>query len=155
VIKIEDPIRYLSDHTDYVTKQMLTDVVARKQKFDMVERKLLFWRVMTISMISLFFIYIWAFIIKGNNYSFAVSISEILGNVIHLYILLLAGMGIGFINFYDKKKDKAEKEYHDLRCEIIKKSIELWPLPDKWIYRQEVFEMMKQEFDINLYHESK
>ncbi|MFT4413131.1 DUF2663 family protein [Fredinandcohnia humi] len=30
-----------------------------------------------------------------------------------------------------------------------------WKEPSQWKGRQKVFEMMKREFDVNLYHESK
>lgn len=150
-----DPIRLLNDHTDLATKQMLANVVERKKKFDRMEKTLFHWRALTMSVIGVFLFYIWFFIVRASGYSFSVSISQILGNQFHLVVLLLAATGAAFIQHFDKKKEKAEKEYHDLRCEIIKKSTDLWPQPDKWGYRQEVFDMMKKEFDINLFHESK
>ena len=51
--------------------------------------------------------------------------------------------------------EKAEKEYQLLRCEIIQKSKLLWENESEWKNRHKVFEMMKNNFDINLYHENK
>ena len=51
--------------------------------------------------------------------------------------------------------DKAEKEYQLLRCEIITKSKLLWEKESEWKNRHKVFEMMKKNYDINLYHENK
>ncbi len=61
----------------------------------------------------------------------------------------------GLMNVYRQKRDKAEKEFHALRCEIIDKSKDLWKKEDAWNNRHLVFEMMKQNYDINLYHENK
>ncbi len=52
------------------------------------------------------------------------------------------------------KREKAEKEYHALRSEIIDRSKDLWK-EDSWKKRNEVYELMKKEWDINLYHVSK
>lgn len=152
---VVDPIQLLNEYTDLATKQMLMNVVVRKQKFDKMEKRLFYWQVMTISALILFLLYLWFFIIRASNYSFALSISEILENQMHLFVLIVIGFGFGMIHYLEKKKDKAEKEYHDLRCEIIKKSTDLWQTPAQWEQRHEVFDMMKKEFDINLYHESK
>lgn len=61
----------------------------------------------------------------------------------------------GFMNLIRGKRDKAEKEFHALRCEIIDKSKDLWKKEDEWKNRHIVFEMMKENFDINLFHENK
>jgi hypothetical protein len=59
------------------------------------------------------------------------------------------------MNIFREKKEKAEKEFHALRCEIIDKSKDLWKKEESWTSRHLVFEMMKKTFDINLYHENK
>lgn len=152
---LDDSVRLLNDHTDLAAKQMLQNVIERKRKFDATEKNLLVTRAITLILLGLFLFYIWFFIVKATNYSFSSSISIFFNHSLHLFILLLISSGFGANIYLDKKKEKAEKEYHDLRCEIIKKSIDLWPQPEKWDYRLDVFEMMKSKYDINLYHESK
>jgi hypothetical protein len=73
----------------------------------------------------------------------------------HILVVLLIVGGYATAQYYKKKEEKAETEYHNLRCEVIRKSTELWPQPIQWQKRHEVFSMMKNEFDINLFHESK
>ena len=70
--------------------------------------------------------------------------------------MLMAVIGLfGLMNVFRQKRDKAEKEFHLLRCEIIDKSKDLWGKEDQWKNRHIVFEMMKKNYDINLYHENK
>ncbi|MEW8986220.1 MAG: DUF2663 family protein, partial [Bacillus sp. (in: firmicutes)] len=61
----------------------------------------------------------------------------------------------GLMNLFRNKRDKAEKEFHALRCEIIDKSKDLWRKEEAWSNRHLVFEMMKKNYDINLFHENK
>jgi hypothetical protein len=69
---------------------------------------------------------------------------------------LAAAIGLyGYMVLIKKKLDKAEKEFQLLRCEIINKSKQLWEKEEEWKNRHKVFEMMKKNYDINLYHENK
>jgi hypothetical protein len=81
--------------------------------------------------------------------------SAFLAQTYNLYALIFIFGLYGLMNLLKEKKDKAEKEYHALRCEIIDKSKDLWKQEDAWRNRHLVFEMMKKNYDINLYHENK
>lgn len=152
---MEPAIRSLDYHTDEATRHMLDNLVKKKRKFDAYKNKRTFWRLATFLGISFFLIYITMFVIQPNAYSAEAVLSVFLGSRFHLYAMMgLAGC-FGSVLFYQKKTDKAEKEYHDLRCEIIERSMDLWPHPVHWQKRHDVFTMMKKEFDINLYYESK
>ena len=71
-----------------------------------------------------------------------------------LSMLLLAFMYGGML-YYKKKMDKAEKEFHALRCEIIDRSKDLWKNDVAWKNRHILFNKFKDLYDINLFHENK
>lgn len=75
----------------------------------------------------------------------------------YLLFILDAGNRFAYCTsyYFKKKEEKSETDFHKLRCEIIQKSTDLWPQPDKWKARESVFHMMKHKYDINLYFESK
>jgi hypothetical protein len=47
---------------------------------------------------------------------------------------------------------KAEAIIQHLRCEIIQKSTDLWPQPEKWRARESVFHLMKHRYDTPFCH---
>jgi hypothetical protein len=61
----------------------------------------------------------------------------------------------GAMNVLRQQKDKKEKEYQELRCEIVNRSKDLWKKEEHWKNRHFDFEVMKKTYDINLYHEKK
>jgi hypothetical protein len=155
VVNIEPQIEGLNHHTDPVTKQMLQSVVDKKRKLEKFESYANQLRVYTFSCLALFLIYLTLFVIQPNINSIGTIISIFLDNIIHLFIILLISTGYATVRYFDKKADKAEDEFHALRCEIISKSTDLWPRPTSWSEREQVFEIMKREYDINLYTENK
>ncbi|UAC47104.1 YpbF family protein [Bacillus aquiflavi] len=152
---MELPIKELDDRTDQATKEILQQVVEKKQKFDLYKRNHLIILWITL-LISFFFLaYLYYTIIKPYSYSFAAMFSSFVNHTMNLYFLVIAVGSYGLMNLLRDKKEKAETEYHELRCEIIDKSKDLWKKDDAWGNRHFVFEMMKKYYGINLYHESK
>ncbi|MEK5523357.1 DUF2663 family protein [Heyndrickxia sp. FSL W8-0423] len=140
--------------TDQATKQMLQNLVDRKLKFDRLKQRhiILLWISVLYSFTCLYFLYY--FILEPYSYSFADIFSIIVGENNHLFFLFIAIGTFGATKVLYEKKEKAEKEYHELRCEIIDRSKDLWK-NEAWKSRNVVFEMMKEKYNINLYHESK
>ena len=155
MISIEEKIILLESHTDEATKQMLQNVIKRKLKFDKLQKRLKHVRIATFLLFALFLIYVTIFIAQPNIDSFGAIITAFINNSLHLYVLLFLFVLYGAVLYLIKTSDKAEIEFHALRCEIIRKSIELWPQPTQWQKRHHVFEIMQKEYDINLYHENK
>lgn len=151
---MEDPIKKLDHYTDEATKQMLQKVVERKRKYDKLHFRHLIVMWTTIGLSTLFFYYLYKNIASVYSYSFAQMFTAFVQNSFHLYALVVIVGLFGFMNVLREKRDKAEKEYHALRCEIIDKSTDLWR-DAGWNQRHKVFEMMKKIYDINLYHENK
>lgn len=152
---MESSIIMLVEHTDQATKMMLQNVIDRKNKFDKIKRDHLFVTLATLLLGFLFLIYLYVFIVKPYYYSFFDMFSMFVNHYINLFYMLTVFGYYGYMLYLKKELDKAEKEYHDLRCEIIDKSKDLWKQEEAWKNRHKVFELMKEKFDINLYHENK
>ncbi|MBS4176481.1 DUF2663 family protein [Lederbergia citrea] len=144
----------LGDHTDQTTKQMLQNLIVKKVKYTRYKRAhfLIMFTAFLFAFIVFYFIYKTA--IEPNSYSlldlFSVFVRE--GNF--FVLTFIAFFLFGSVKIIFEKKEKAEKEYHALRCEIIEKSKDLWK-GENWKQRHKVFEQMKKKYDINLYHQSK
>ncbi|AST92280.1 MULTISPECIES: DUF2663 family protein [Sutcliffiella] len=151
---MEPVIQNLNDYTDKATKQTLQLLVDKKRKFEKFKKRELMWRSATLLSVGLFIVYIYYFVISGVS-SYSIAFSYFFDREIHFYIVMFIGFQIGMVKYLLYKKDKAEKEYQDLRKETVKRSDDYWKQKEEWKSRHEVFEMMKKEFDINLYHESK
>lgn len=152
---MEQPILMLDERTDPAAKQMLQNVVIRKKKFDEYKKKHLLSIYFTMFFTVCYFIYLYVTVVTPYSYSFASMFSAYVNNIGNLYSLIITIGAFGLMNLLRGKREKAEKEYHALRCEIIDKSKDLWKKEDSWTNRHLVFEMMKKTYDINLYHENK
>ncbi|WP_163101027.1 YpbF family protein [Peribacillus alkalitolerans] len=152
---METSVIKLEDWTDQATKVMLNNVIERKKKFDKLKRKHFQTSVSSFILGLLFMVYLYQFILKPYSYSFFDMYSVFVDDFMNLiYMLIVFGL-YGYMLFLKKKLDKAETEYHALRCEIIDRSKDLWKHEDSWKKRHKVYEMMKKNYDINLYHENK
>lgn len=152
---MESEILLLDERTDEATKKMLQKVVDKKRKFDKLKLRHLFVMWTTIFLSFFYFYYLYKVVMIPYSYSFAAMFSDFVDHTSNLYMLVIIVGLYGLMNLLREKREKAEKEYHALRCEIIDKSKDLWKKEDEWKNRHKVFEMMKKNFDINLYHESK
>ncbi|WP_110927585.1 DUF2663 family protein [Bacillus massiliglaciei] len=152
---MESAIILLDEHTDQAAKQMLQSVVAKKKKYEKLKHKHIQILILAMSVFFLFMLYLYFYIVIPFSYSFFVMFSAFVSSFIHFF-LLAAVIGLyGYLILIKNKMDKAEKEYHKLRCEIIQKSKQLWEKEEEWKNRHKVFDMMKKQFDINLYTENK
>ena len=151
---MDSPILLL-EHTDQATKQMLENVRKRKEKFDKSKNlhTLFIWA--TITTTSIYFAYLYFTIAKLYSYSFAAMFSAFVNDSNNFTFLVVTVGLYGFMNVLRQKKEKKEKEYHELRCEIVDRSKDLWKKEVEWKNRHIVFEIMKKNYDINLYHEKK
>ncbi|MBP2240710.1 hypothetical protein J2Z40_001269 [Cytobacillus eiseniae] len=152
---METSIKMLDERTDQATRQMLQKVVERKRKFDKLKLRHLIVMWATVFLSFFYLLYINQTVIEPYFYSFAAMFSAYVNHSENLYLIVFTVSLFGFMNLLKTKKEKAEKEYQALRCEIIDKSKDLWKKEEEWKNRHIVFEMMKANYDINLYHENK
>ena len=145
----------LLEHTDDATKQMLENVRNRKVKFDTAKR-LHYLSIYSMLLFAfLFFSYFYFIIAKQYSYSFFAMFSASVSDAINISLLAITAILYGAMNVLRQQKDKKEKEYQELRCEIVNRSKDLWKKEDHWKNRHVDFEIMKKTYDINLYHEKK
>ncbi|WP_064090996.1 DUF2663 family protein [Rossellomorea aquimaris] len=147
-------INEIGDWTDLATKQMLHNLIDRKQKFDKAKTMHMYTLYLTIFLSFFFLYYLSKYVLAPYSYSFSAMLSVFVSNSLHLYILLIVVALFGATKVLYEKKEKKESEYHALRCEVIDRSKDLWK-EDAWRMRHKVFEKMKTEHDINLFHGSK
>ena len=152
---MESSIKMLDERTDQATRKMLQKVVERKKKYDRLASRHLIVMWSTILISFFYFIYLYYYLFQPYSYSFSAIFSSYVNQSSNLYLLIFIIGLYGYMNLIRGKRDKAEKEFHALRCEIIDKSKDLWKKEDEWKNRHIVFEMMKENFDINLFHENK
>jgi hypothetical protein len=151
---VNSTIQSLGEWTDHTTKQMLHNVVERKQKFDKAKKNHLIVLWTSVFIAFFFFYYVYKYVMGPYSYSFAAMFSVYVSRSFHLYITMVIIGLFGVTKVLYQKKEKAEKEYQALRCEIIDRSKDLWR-EDAWKKRHQVYEIMKENWDINLFHESK
>ena len=152
---MEPTILNLDERTDQATKQMLNNVVKRKKKYQDLKSKHLLVLYLTLILSAFYFIFLFITVARPYSYSFAAMFSAFVSNSLNFYLLMAILGSFGYMNLLREKRDKAEKEFHALRCEVIDKSKDLWKKEEAWSQRHLVFEMMKKTYDINLYHENK
>ncbi|MET3696148.1 uncharacterized protein DUF2663 [Bacillus oleivorans] len=152
---MEPSILKIGDWTDQATKQLLQLAVNKKRKFDKFKRYHLLSVWCTVISAFLFLYYVNNTVIEPYSDSFQLMISAFVDHPYHLYMVLIVGGSFGGMNVLRKKRSKAEDEYHELRREIVDRSKDLWKHEEAWRKRHLVLDMMKKEFNINLYHETK
>ncbi|WP_059170986.1 DUF2663 family protein [Bacillus sp. FJAT-27445] len=152
---MEKPIEMLDYRTDHATKKMLDNVVKRKKKFDKAKKRHHLAIIGTLGSASFFLAYLYGTIAQAYSYSFYAMFSAFVRDSANLYFLVGTVSLYGMMVLLKEQREKKEKEYHELRCEIVDRSKDLWKKEEEWKSRHLVFEMMKKEFDINLYHEKK
>jgi hypothetical protein len=147
-------ISKLDDWTDLATKQMLQNVIEKKRKWDKFKQIHLIMLWSSVFLAFCFIYYFYDRIIGPYSYSFEAVFSAVFSKQSHMYTFLFIFGMFGAVKVLYDKKEKAEKEYHALRSEIIDRSKDLWK-DDSWKKRHQVYELLKKEWNINLYHVSK
>ncbi|MFV8828423.1 DUF2663 family protein [Alkalihalobacterium sp. APHAB7] len=70
---------------------------------------------------------------------------------LYLYIGLFL-ICLLFMKNAKKKLDKAEKEFEELRSEVIDRQEQLWDTAELWGKRYELFKFLNEEYSVNLFH---
>lgn len=151
---METRLPVMDRHTDPATRQLLSYLISKKLKFNR-------YKTIHVSLLYVSAIYGMIVLYTGykrivipHDYSFMHVFSAFLEKGTYHYLFLLAAGLFGAVKIMYDKKEKAEKEFHALRCEIIDRSKDLWK-EEGWKQRHTIFEQMKKMYDINLYHETK
>lgn len=140
--------------TDQATEQMLHNLIDKKRKFDKAKKEHLYTLWGTLFASFFFLYYMTKFVLSPYSNSFATMFSVFVSNSLHLIMTLILVVLFGATKILFEKKEKKEKEFHDLRCEVIDRSKDLWK-EEAWKKRHHVYDKLKKEWDINLFHGSK
>ncbi|WP_349407596.1 DUF2663 family protein [Pseudalkalibacillus sp. SCS-8] len=138
-----------------VTLEVVKNLVERRQKEQRFEQLLLKWSLslFVIMFFSLLYIYFYKLPMFENMFLSAGKMTAYLFQDRILFILFVIGVFCFIQMFlYKRKHMKAEKEYEELRIATIERGEELWEKPAPWDRRHEVYEWLKKEYDVNLYH---
>ncbi|MBY0060480.1 DUF2663 family protein [Priestia aryabhattai] len=141
--------------SDETLQYILASVIKRKEIVNKLKAKEKKWKILFLASVTTVISYFFFIFQSGFFTTFSEFFSFLLGNMGHLMFLLLTVSLYFYTVQLQKKGEKAEKTFQDLRCEIIKRSKELWATPETWEHRKETFRWMQSTYGINLYHENK
>jgi hypothetical protein len=110
-----------------VSKVMLEEMIARKEKWEKLNKAKNHWSSFTLLSLGLFLLF-GAQVLRGSSGLHFSSnfLSILVGNTILLLLILLFIVGIVQVKLLSKKATKAEIEFEALREECIERSSELW-----------------------------
>lgn len=138
-----------------VTIEVIKSLIEKRQKEQRFEQLVLKWALtlFVILFFALLYIYFYKLPTVENLYVSTQSVSANLLQDKILGVLIIVGI-LSFVQMilYKKKHTKSESEYEELRIATIERGEELWEKPVPWQHRHEVFEWLKAEYDVNLYH---
>ncbi|WP_257347757.1 YpbF family protein [Pseudalkalibacillus decolorationis] len=138
-----------------VTVEVIDQLIDRRKKEQKYEQTLLKWSLSLFVVIFFTFLYVYFYKLRLVQQSFfsTKGMFEFIIQDKLLLVMTVAGLTCLIQLFaYKKKHQKAENEYEELRKTTIERGEELWEKPVPWKHRHEVFDWLKNEHDINLYH---
>ncbi len=138
-----------------VTMEVIKSLVEKRQKEQRFEQLLLKWSLslFVILFFAVLYIYFYKLSTLETMFINSSNISEYFLQDMLLFVLFVGGLlCLVQMILYKKKHVKAESEFEELRIATIERGEELWEKPVPWNHRHEVFEWLKKEHDVNLYH---
>ncbi|MED1561274.1 hypothetical protein AJ85_13335 [Alkalihalobacillus alcalophilus ATCC 27647 = CGMCC 1.3604] len=132
--------------------EMLQELIKRKKKLDKMEKSLKIWSIFVLSalaIISVIALYSFLFGRLRTGFSYH-QLLQMDSSTIFLILLLVTG--IFQVRYFQKKEKKAEKEFEELRFEMIDKSPEIWNDDIQWKKRHRFFKAIEKRHDINLFY---
>ncbi|MGO4888214.1 DUF2663 family protein [Anaerobacillus sp. MEB173] len=135
-----------------VAEVSLKELVKLKEKEEKYEKRKIRWSYTTIAFVVAALLYSFYVKMYGTGYLSGSPIQFFINDFwMKVFAISIAGSFFQ-VHMMDRKYEKAEKEFEELRTEIIERSSELWSDPEQWNNRHIVYEVFKETYDINLYH---
>ncbi|WP_261129169.1 YpbF family protein [Bacillus sp. Marseille-Q3570] len=138
-----------------VTLEVVKNLIERRTKEKRFEQLVLKWSLSLFVMLFFSLIYIYFYKLPAFGTMFLMNrnvIGYLSQDKLLLTLFIIGIFSIVQMIYYKKKHTKAENEYEELRIATIERGEELWEKPVPWKHRHEVFDWLKQEHDVNLYH---
>ncbi|KMK76475.1 DUF2663 family protein [Alkalihalobacillus pseudalcaliphilus] len=133
-------------------KEMLQELIKRRNKLIQMEKATKIWTYFCLGCIAAlvllaFYAFSFGAFKSGFNYHKLFQIDPMT-----IFLVLLVAIGIAQVRYFQKKEKKAEKEYEELRAEVIEKTPELWEADGTWVKRHKLFKQIGKQHDINLFY---
>ncbi|CUA79528.1 YpbF family protein [Anoxybacillus suryakundensis] len=139
---------------DEVTKAILKRVMTHKKEWNDMKKRMHLSFILFLLSLALFGLYIYQTFVISHRTSIERIMMALMNDERTFSFVVFVGSLAWLVLFYKKKSEKAEQDFHALRCEFIQKSSEL--LQERaWEKRHVLYEWMKKTYDISLYHENK
>ncbi|GAE25685.1 hypothetical protein JCM9140_1692 [Halalkalibacter wakoensis JCM 9140] len=135
-----------------VVKVMLEELISRKEKLEKMEKAKMLWSLFAMGCVAVFLLF-GTTVLSNQQLSFQTNLlSAMVSHPLILVLMLLLSIGFIQLHFFGKKAKKAEKEFDQLREELIDRNTEFWDNDTDWKAREALYSYVKKEHDINLYH---
>ncbi|MEK4564822.1 DUF2663 family protein [Alkalihalobacillus sp. FSL R5-0424] len=130
-----------------VAKQIVDELIKRKTKLDQFEKRknkasLI---VLLLSLVFALFGVSW-----GGHGMLGLPVS--LNGFFGIFLAMLMGIGLFRMVHFNKKTEKADKEFEELREEFISRQEEFWQDDRNWKERHKVFTQLQHTHDINVFY---
>lgn len=130
-----------------VGKVLIEEIIARKLEEKKAEKSLYRWSYTAIASAMIFGGYILYYLHPNERFLHAMTTD--------IFMMILFGIlavSLLQVKISKDKLAKAEEEYDLLREEMIERAEEIWNSDELWKFRDEVYEKLKETYDVNLYH---
>lgn len=130
-----------------VAKQIIDELIKRKKKLDQFEKQKN-RSSLIVMLLSLLFA---AFGVKWGGHGI-LGLPVSLNGIIGIFLVILIGIGFFRLVHFNKKTEKADKEFEELREEFMQRQEEFWQDDRNWKERHNVFKQLNHLHDINVFY---
>ncbi|ABV62702.1 ypbF [Bacillus pumilus SAFR-032] len=111
----------ISRYMDQPTQKMMETLIKRKLKYEGFAKQCKRWQWTALLSLAILLFYFVITANKGGSLQPEAMIATLLGHEVFLFWIMAEVFAFYASYYYKKKEEKAEDEYHRLRCEIITK----------------------------------
>lgn len=133
-----------------VETYLINAIIKAKLKETKAEKKLFWAGLYVLGSAAGFLLYL------STQWELLINSSSMLTTIASDPIVLIFMSLLGFFSVYMQnvkfKFEKAEKDYDQLKEDMIERASEIWSSEEEWNERSHIFDDLKRNYDINLYH---
>ncbi|WP_280768265.1 DUF2663 family protein [Salipaludibacillus daqingensis] len=138
------------NEVESIDSYLVKAIVKAKMKEKKAEKKLFKAGLFVLGSVAGFLLYLstqWEMLMNSPSMLTTIASDPIV-------LVFMSVIGISFVHLQNKKFkfEKAEKDYDELKEDMIERASDIWSTPEQWMERSRIFEELKQTYDINLYH---
>lgn len=130
-----------------VAKVMIDELIVRKKKLDTMEK------LKTRTTISVIVVSVALFLFGFNWTGYGVlGLPFSINGSFGIILFLCSALGVARLLHLNKKTDKADQEFEELREEFIQRSEDFWKEDHQWKKREFTFNQLLKKYDINVFY---